>query len=65
VRLEKWVAGESVASEEYALRGNMYLKPELLLMLHVAGFREIAVYGDYTDDPATADNDELVFVAQK
>jgi SAM-dependent methyltransferase len=65
VRLEKWETGRLVVSEEYALRGNMYLKPELLLMLKVAGFREIAVHGDYTDDPATADSNELVFVALK
>jgi SAM-dependent methyltransferase len=65
VRLEKWEAGKLVASEEYALRGNTYLKPELLLMLKVAGFREIAVYGDYTDEPATAEHRELVFIARK
>ncbi len=65
VRLEKWMAGQLVASEEYTLRGNMYLKPELQLMLKVAGFREMAVYGDYTHNPATADSNELVFIAQK
>ncbi len=54
-----------VASEEYTLRGNMYLKPELLLMLKVAGFREVAVYGDYADEPATADHEELIFIALK
>ena len=65
VRLEKWTAGQLVASEEYTLRGNMYLKPELLLMLKVAGFREVAVYGDYTAEPATADHEELIFIALK
>lgn len=63
VRLEKWRSGELLASEEYALRGNMYFKNELILMLQVAGFREITVRGDYTDEPATADNEELVFTA--
>ena len=63
VRLEKWEAGKLVTSEEYALRGNTYLKPELLLMLKVAGFREIAVYGDYTDKPATPEHRELIFIA--
>jgi SAM-dependent methyltransferase len=65
VRLEKWEAGRLVASEEYALRGNMYLKPELLLMLKLTGFREITVFGDYTDELATSDSNELVFVALK
>jgi len=63
VRLEKWQSGKLVAAEEYALRGNIYFKQELLLMLKVAGFREISVRGDYTDQPATADSKELVFRA--
>lgn len=63
VRLEKWIAGEMVASEEHTLRGNMYLKNEVVLMLQVAGFRDVAVYGDYTDDIATSEHEELNFVA--
>jgi SAM-dependent methyltransferase len=63
VRLEKWANGELVASEEYTLRGSIYFKNELLLMLKVAGFREITVYGDYRDEPPTADHEELVFIA--
>ena len=43
----------------------MYFKNELLLMLNVAGFREISVRGDYTDERATADHEELVFTAIK
>jgi hypothetical protein len=65
VRVEKWFAGERVASEGYTLRGNMYLQHELLLLLKVAGFRGITVRGDYTDDPATADHQDLVFTAIK
>ena len=61
VRLEKWQAGVLVAAEEYTLRGNVYMKNELLLMLEVAGFREITVRGDYTEAPATPDSEELVF----
>lgn len=65
VRLEKRVSGELVASEESTLRGSMVFKSELILMLHVAGFREITVRGDYTDQPATAGSEELVFTAVK
>jgi hypothetical protein len=32
-------------------------------MLKVAGFREITVHGDYTDESPTADHEELVFTA--
>ncbi len=65
VRLEKWVNGEITASEEPILRGNMYFMNDLLLMLTIAGFQEISVYGGYTNDPASADHDELVFIAIK
>jgi hypothetical protein len=34
-------------------------------MLKVTGFRDIAVHGDYTDDPATADHKNLVYIAVK
>jgi SAM-dependent methyltransferase len=63
VQLEKWRDGELVATETYVLRGNMYLKPEMLLMLQVAGFHSITVRGDYTDDPATPDSEKLVLTA--
>lgn len=63
VRLEKWDSGALVASEAYTLRGQMYFKNELLLLLQIAGFREITVCGDYTDKPATAEHVELIFTA--
>jgi SAM-dependent methyltransferase len=65
VRLEKWVSGELVGSEAYTLQGNMYFKHELLLMLRLVGFREISVYGDYSDEVATAEHEELIFTAIK
>lgn len=63
VQLEKWRDGSLVESEEYTLRGNMYLKSEVLLMLQVAGFQSVTIRGDYTEEPATADHDKLVFTA--
>jgi hypothetical protein len=63
VRLEKWIDGVLAVSEEYTLRGNMYFKNELLLMLAAAGFRDVTVFGDYTENPATAENEILVFRA--
>jgi SAM-dependent methyltransferase len=70
VRLEKWQSGALVGSEEYTLRGRMYFKNELLLMLNIAGFRQVSVRGGaangaYSDAPATADDDELIFTAIK
>ncbi len=63
VQLEKWRDGALVESETYVLRGNMYLKSEVLLMLRVAGFGSVTVRGDYTEDEATADHEKLVFTA--
>jgi SAM-dependent methyltransferase len=65
VRIEKKIAGKVVGVEDYALRGNMYLHPEVRLMLEVAGFHSITVHGDYTDVMATAEHKELNFVAVK
>lgn len=65
MRVEKWVAGQLVASQEDTLRGDMYMKNEILLMLQVAGFRQVSVRGDYIDEPATLDSKELIFTAVK
>jgi SAM-dependent methyltransferase len=65
VHLEKWVNDKLEKAEEYALRGNIYFKNELMLMLKIAGFEEISVCGDYTDESATPEHEELVFTAIK
>jgi len=65
VRLEKWVNGARIASEEYTLRENIYFMTEVNLMLKVVGFDDIFVRGDYSDEPATAAHKELVFSAIK
>ena len=42
---------------------TLYLPNEVLLMLQVAGFRQVTIRGDHTDTPATPDSRELVFTA--
>jgi SAM-dependent methyltransferase len=64
-RLEKWIAGELVQSEEYELVGCMYLKSEVELMLKMAGFAKIFVQGDYLSEPATDEHEEIIFTAVK
>ena len=63
VRLEKWQSGKLVATESYTLKESMYLREEVLLMLKVAGFGRVLVQGDFTNDDATAEHEELVFTA--
>ena len=43
----------------------MYFRDELLLMLDRAGFAELEVRGDYTDEQATADHEFLVYIASR
>jgi len=64
-RIEKWVSGKLIGSQEYSQHRALYLPNEVLLMLQVAGFRRITVRGDYSDEVATPDSEELVFTAQK
>jgi hypothetical protein len=59
------VEGKLDKAEEYTLCGNIYFKNELLLMLKVAGFHDITVCGDYKEEIATAEHEELVFTAIK
>ena len=63
VRIEKWVSGKLVGSEEHVQRRTLYLPSEVLLMLQVAGFREIALRDGYSDQLATPDSEELLFAA--
>jgi len=65
IRIEKWQDGALVAQEERTLRGNMYFKNEVIYMLQAAGFEDIEISGDYTDQPATADNTELNFIGTR
>ncbi len=65
IRIEAWREGKLVAEEENTLRAPLYFKNELLLMLEQADFRDVSVYGDYTEMEATAEHGVLVFIARK
>jgi SAM-dependent methyltransferase len=63
IHVEKWFEGRLTASGDYTIRGTVYFKNEILLMLRSAGFRQVSVRGDFTDQAATAEAKELVFTA--
>jgi len=65
VRVERWRDGKLDAQEEHRISIRSYFRDELLLMLDRAGFADVVVRGDYTDDEPTADTEFLVFVARK
>jgi SAM-dependent methyltransferase len=60
-----WRGGRLVGEEEHRLTERLYFRDELVMMLEQAGFAEIRVFGGYSDRPARADDDILVFSARK
>ncbi|MBT3269405.1 class I SAM-dependent methyltransferase [Candidatus Poribacteria bacterium] len=65
VHYEVRLDGVTVQAETHTMRVRCYLMWELTLMLRLAGFEDVEVTGDYTDEPATRDHDTLVFTARK
>ncbi len=63
LRLRLWRNGKMVDEQIQTQRYEEYGINELVLMLKNAGFGEIEIYGDYRNEPATADHKALVFVA--
>jgi hypothetical protein len=60
-----WRDGDLVRQEEHTLHINFYFKNELLMLLERAGFEDVVAHGDHRDEPATRDDDFLLFVAKK
>lgn len=65
MRARMWRDGELVAEDEHRIDLMLYFKDELVQMLEGAGFRDVVVRGDYTDDEPTADTEYVVFSARK
>jgi hypothetical protein len=65
MQAEMWRDGELVAEEEHEITLRFYFRNELLLMLEQAGFPHVVVEGDHNGEPATADDEFLVFVERK
>ena len=65
MRVRHFRDGEQVAEEIYPLKMRTYFHDELVAMLEQAGYERIEVYGDYSDEQATADNDVHVFIGHK
>jgi SAM-dependent methyltransferase len=62
---EQWRDGELEAEEDHELTIGLYFKNEMVLMLERAGFVDVIVEGDHNDEPATSDDDFLVFIARR
>ena len=65
IRVALWRDGHVAAEEENTLQVRSYFKNELLMLLMQAGFRNVEVFGNYTQEMATAAHGVLVFRARK
>jgi SAM-dependent methyltransferase len=64
MRARLWHNGAIVAAEVGRLAESLYFVPEILLMLGVAGFGDVAFEGRYNGRPATPEDGTVVFVAR-
>jgi SAM-dependent methyltransferase len=64
-RLRLWRNGKMIQEEIHSMKTECYNRSELLLMLELAGFADVQIFGDYSAEPATMDHENLVFVARK
>jgi SAM-dependent methyltransferase len=65
IRYRLWRDGKIIREEIHTMKMETYTKNELLLMLKLAGFEDVKIFGDYSYEPATAEHDNLVFIARK
>lgn len=65
MRIRLWRGSQALAEEQRLIHLNAYFAQEILLMLDVAGFRDVVIEGRYTGLHATADDGTVVFVARR
>jgi hypothetical protein len=65
IRARLWRNDKLLQEEIHTQRYEEYGINELLLMLRHAGFGAIQLFGNYSDQAATADDTAIVFVARK
>ncbi len=65
--LKNEIAKHDGSLETFIKTANLrwYYKYEFMMMLEQVGFKDIKIYGDYTDNQATADSKTMVFSAKK
>ncbi len=63
-RYELKVDGQLVRSELHTLHMRWYYKYEFIMMLEKAGFKDIYLYSEYTEEPATKESKTIVYGAR-
>ena len=64
-RYELHKDGQPQRHEVHDVAMRWYGKPEMTLMLQTAGFRNIRVFGNHTEEEATSEHFALVYWAEK
>jgi len=64
-RNEASIAGQVIESELHTMRLRWYFKHELIMMLEQAGFSDIFLYGDQSDEAASAKSTVITYRARK
>ncbi len=62
-RYQASLAGQIIENELHTMTLRWYFKYEMILMLEQAGFRDIFIYGNYSDAPATGASSDTVYGA--
>jgi hypothetical protein len=65
MRAALWEDGRRAREEEHLLTMRLYFVHELELMLERAGFVDVELRAGYRDEPPTADDDFVVYVAHR
>ncbi|WP_164545664.1 class I SAM-dependent methyltransferase [Paenibacillus albus] len=65
LRARLWQEGVLIKEEVHTQVVEDFTKNELVLMLERAGFSDIRICGDFSDEPATADHKDLIFICRK
>jgi SAM-dependent methyltransferase len=65
MRAALWEDGRRSREEEHVLTMTLYFTHELVLMLERAGLVDVELRAGYRDEPPTADDEFVVFVARK
>lgn len=65
MRADMWRDGKHVAGEEHVLKMSLYFTHELVALLELAGFTDVTLRGDYTDEEPGPDTDFVVFIARR
>ena len=65
IRARLWRDGELIEEQIHTQKYEEYGKNEIILVLQQAGFHDIQIFGDYSDEPATSDSQNLIFVCRK